>query len=73
MILKPAVEQELRCPVNPLRLFMKIEDAHLIEGNVISIACQDCRKDMRKTGIVVSRVIHRFNVIGECLDTLVEK
>lgn len=59
---------ELRCPYG--RLFAKvIMDGH-ISDNLFEVACYDCAKASRSHGVV--RVLHRFNVIGELVETIEE-
>ena len=60
---------ELRCPVHPRRLFMRIGGPRVVAGNLIEVACDDCRKDMRRNGAQVLRVLHRYNVLGDLVET----
>lgn len=55
---------ELRCVANHSRLLAKVRNPHIVDGNLIEIACRDCAK---ATG--ADRVLHRFNVLGELIET----
>lgn len=62
-----AAAVELRCPANPSRLFAKVVTERpltIVEGNLIEVACRDCAKDRG-----VRRVLHRFDVTGELIET----
>jgi hypothetical protein len=63
---------ELRCAVGPRRLFAKIrstgERPHITDGNLIECACPDCRKRHYPDS---TQVLHRFNIIGELVETAV--
>jgi hypothetical protein len=63
------VNVDLRCPVNPSRLFAKLQmqEAVIVEGNLIEVACTDCRQLRNDPDVL--RVVHRFNVIGEAVET----
>jgi len=57
---------EVRCPVDPRRLFFK-----LIDG-ALEVACPNCRSEERKRDPGVILVLHRYDATsGEALDTLV--
>lgn len=62
---------DLRCPVDSRRLFARVKfgDVTIVEGNLIEIAYNDCRASLRKMGEDVRLVLHRFNVLGECVET----
>lgn len=68
---------EVRCPVGPQKLFTKLKlgetTARYIQpDNVIEIACSDCRKLVRnRRGDEVVHVLHRYNFLGELIETLV--
>ena len=71
-----AVEREIRCPVGPRRLLSKLrlsgEEAHYTDDNLIEFACDDCKRTYRKEGRDVFRVLHRYNFLGELVETEVE-
>lgn len=54
---------EVRCPVNPRRLFAKLKrdpDVRIDpSSNTIQVACRDCGR------LVGQQVIHAYNVLGE--------
>jgi len=59
---------DVRCPVNPSRLFMRLKRDPAVRidpySNLIEVACRDCA---RPTG---SRVLHRYNILGELVETV---
>jgi hypothetical protein len=82
-----AVEEiEVRCPVPvqlpnghslPGRLLMKL----LVRGefpsfvhpdNLIELACDECRVQLRKRGVSVNRVLHRYDLAGQLVETLTD-
>lgn len=66
-------ETEIRCPVGPKQLFMKLIDKgerpKMVEGNLMEFACYDCRRDLRRAGGMVAAVFHRYNFLGELIET----
>lgn len=66
-------EVEIRCPVNFGRLFMKMKLAgdqpHYVDGNLMEFACDDCKKQHRRAGDQVTRVLHRYNFLGELVES----
>lgn len=64
---------ELRCPEGPRRLLAKtvVAGGHpvIVEGNLIELACDDCKKTLRQQGQPVLRVLHRFNLAGELVES----
>ena len=66
---------ELRCPVGPQRLLAKLRaeggSPRYVEGGaLIELACGDCRRTARfQRRAVPDRVLHRFNIIGELVET----
>lgn len=66
-------EVELRCNVNPSRLLAKIRDpregAQITDGNLVEIACDWCKQTARMRGRPVKVVVHRWNVLGELIET----
>lgn len=57
---------DLRCDQNPSKLLGR---ARLVEGNLIEIACDHCKATMRRSGRHVRRVLHRWDVTGELIET----
>ncbi len=68
-------EVELRCPVGPRKLFAKLrlagESATVTPENLIELSCQDCRRRLRNENRDVSLVLHRFDIIGDLIETVV--
>jgi hypothetical protein len=60
---------DIRCPANPKRLFLRIERPQIVDGNLIEVACRDCRNVRRERGEDVRSVVHRYNVLGELIET----
>lgn len=62
---------DLRCPMDRRRLFARLRrgDAEIVEGNLIEVACIDCRRRRKALGEEVRVVLHRFNVLGECVES----
>ena len=64
---------ELRCNSNPLRLLAKIRQpqsgVEIVEGNLIEIACDHCKRTQRQVDPTVRLVVHRWNVVGELVET----
>lgn len=67
-------EVELRCPTGPHRLFAKLrlagEPTPVTSDNLIELSCADCRKRLSREGSDVSLVLHRYNVVGELVETV---
>lgn len=69
-------EIELRCPVGPRKLFAKLrlagEPPLVTSGNLLEMACQDCRRRMRAEGRTdVGFVLHRFDIVGRLVETVI--
>lgn len=66
---------ELRCPVGPRRLLAKSwvegDGPQRAEGNLLELNCDDCKRALRKQGRQVIRVLHRYNVLGELIESVV--
>lgn len=70
-----SVAVEVRCPNGPRRLFSKLklagEKPTYTDDNLIEFACGDCRREMHDQS--VTRVLHRYNFIGDLIETAVER
>jgi hypothetical protein len=78
-------EIEVRCPVpkplpggscRPGHLLMKLRLAGELPSfvhpdNLIELACEDCKYHAKAGGHPVKRVLHRFDLAGELVQTLV--
>lgn len=66
-------DMQVRCPVGAQRLFMilrqKGERPKVTEDNLMEFACHDCARTQREQGNAVYRVYHRYNFIGELIET----
>lgn len=64
---------EIRCPEDPRRLLSKLllsgGKPTVVEGNLIEFACDNCKKALRSSGQSVVRVLHRYNLAGELVET----
>ncbi len=64
---------ELRCPVGPRKLFAKLRlsgrSPEVTSDNLIELPCQYCRRELARAGREASLVLHRFNIIGELVET----
>lgn len=69
---------DVRCPIGPQRLFTRLkfgeESSRYIQpGNLIEFSCSDCsRRATRERGTPV-RVFHRYNFLGEHVETTTEE
>lgn len=65
---------EIRCPVGPKRLLSKLQLAGerptITDGNLIEFSCSDCTKIQRRSNPEVFRILHRFNLIGELVESV---
>lgn len=59
---------ELRCPESMGKLLGRAQAAAL-PGGQVEIACTNCARRHRAAGEPVTRVLHRFNLLGELLTT----
>lgn len=68
-----AVTLEYRCPVGPRKLLAKLLaegiKPPIVDGNLWEFICSDCRWFMRKTDPTVSLVLHRYNILGDFIET----
>lgn len=64
---------DIRCPENPRVLFLKLkrsgEDTPVVDGNLIELACERCRNTIRQSEPDVLRVLHRYDLTGELIET----
>lgn len=79
---------DVRCPVpqvwhdgtcKPGRLLLRLRQSgekpsYVHPDNLIELACEDCKTALRKAGRRgVKRVLHRYNFLGDLVETLVEE
>lgn len=67
---------EIRCPLGPRRLFAVAiadgeEPVYVENGMLLELACYDCRKTISKMGEDCVRVLHYFDFLGTCVDTVI--
>lgn len=61
-----------RCPFGTLFGRMLIRDkSPLIVDNLVEFACSDCKRAVRSQDHQVFRVLHRFNIVGELVETII--
>jgi hypothetical protein len=73
-------EIEIRCPEGPQRLFMKMrlsdnpdERPYIVPGlNLMELACSDCARVCRRGDSEVFRVLHRYAIDGELVESVVQ-
>ena len=68
---------EVRCPVGPQKLFTKLKlgeefGKYIPTSNSIEFTCSDCAKRMSRGRQQRVRVYHRFNFVGDLVQTIVE-
>jgi len=69
-------EVDLRCPESAARLLAKIQlrgeqPSWVQPENLIELSCDHCKHARRREGRPVVRVLHRYNILGELVETLV--
>lgn len=67
---------EIRCPIGPRRLLSKLlvagEQPKHVEGNLIEFSCEDCKRTLRKKqDPTIVRVLHRYDLAGTLVETLI--
>lgn len=67
---------DIRCPVGPKRLLARMrQEGHQPgfdpDANVVEFACSDCARGLRKAGRDVERVLHRYNFIGDLVESVI--
>lgn len=61
---------DVRCPVDPRRLFMRMARGVVCEGNLVEVACRECASRLRRDGEPdVRQVLHRYDISGECIES----
>ncbi len=67
---------EMRCPLGHRRLLAKMlvsgQKPHINTENLVELACSDCARDLRKQGIPTSRVLHRYDILGNFVETVTD-
>jgi hypothetical protein len=60
---------DVRCPVNPRRLFMRLKRDPAVRidrgSNLIEVACRDCAKARG-----MDLVLHRYDILGCLIETV---
>lgn len=68
---------EIRCPVGPRQLLMKVRQSgevpHYSADNLMELACRDCARNARQVDPTVRRVLHRYAFSGELIESVVER
>lgn len=65
---------DLRCPLGARKLLAKVrktgESHGIVEGNLLELACRDCRNNLSNDeGKRPNTVLHRFNILGELIES----
>lgn len=67
---------ELRCPEGPRRLLSKVlvsgDKPTITDDNLVELTCPDCKRILRQNGQQVFRVLHRFNLWGDLVQSVVQ-
>lgn len=71
---KSALLVDLRCPDGAQKLLARIRQAkgsaRVTDENLLELACRDCRQRVaHKTGVKPALVVHRFNILGELVES----
>jgi hypothetical protein len=68
---------DLRCPLGPRQLLARViqnDDHHaMTSDNLLELRCRDCAKWARREDPTVTQVLHRFNVLGELVESVVRR
>jgi hypothetical protein len=69
-------EVELRCPETAGKLLAKIrrqgeQPSYVHPDNLIELSCDSCKLSRRRAGLPVVRVLHRYDILGTLVATLV--
>lgn len=78
---------EVRCPepyqhpdgtCTPGKLFLRLrlsggQPSYVQPDNLIELACYNCKDRLRQGGRRVARVLHRYDLAGNLVETLVEE
>jgi hypothetical protein len=65
---------EMRCTSSPRRLFAKMKVSgerpmYVLPDNLIEFSCRDCTARERRLDPSIVRVVHRFNIAGEHVES----
>jgi hypothetical protein len=69
-------EVELRCPETAGKLLAKLQlrgeqPSWVHPDNLIELSCDSCKISRRRGGQRVARVLHRYDILGTLVSTLV--
>jgi hypothetical protein len=68
---------EIRCPIGPQRLLSKLlvrgQHPAVTTDNLIEFACSDCKQTLQKQGQKVRRILHRYDLSGDLIETVIER
>lgn len=59
---------DLRCPESMGKLLGRTQ-ASALPGGAVELACSNCSRRYRAAGVACTRVLHRFNLLGDLLCT----
>jgi hypothetical protein len=67
------VVHDWRCPFGTLfgRMLIRERPPTIVEHNLVEFACSDCKRAVRSQDHQVFRVLHRFNIVGELIETVI--
>jgi hypothetical protein len=68
---------QIRCPYGPRELLMKLRKANehipIVEDNLMELYCSFCSRMSRKQDPTVKRVVHRYNLLGEMVESITQR
>lgn len=70
------ISVELRCPVDARTLLGKVladGDRPVVSGNLMELHCRVCSRNGREFDPTVVRVLHRFDLLGSLVESVVER
>lgn len=53
-----------------MKLLLSGEKPHITEDNLIELACDRCKEQRKKKIGVAMRVLHRYDLLGELVETV---
>ena len=65
---------DLRCPIGPRKLLARLRSEgkkpSVVDGNLMELYCRDCSRDAKTTNEEVLHVLHRFDLIGDLVESV---
>lgn len=74
--MKTMTKVELRCPTGARRLlgkyWMDSSEPLKVTDNLMELSCRDCTRNAREFDRNVVRIVHRFDLIGNLVESIAE-